>query len=86
MTALVFNADRVGDLSSYDDLNTVRGRALFVVLVVDYMRYLKSDPATRPDWSEATEMETATKFLAMINNDQAWPFAQQVIRDFQEPA
>ncbi|EXJ62450.1 hypothetical protein A1O7_02885 [Cladophialophora yegresii CBS 114405] len=79
MATLKFDAGRMKDLSRFDDLNTERGRAWFIILVVDYIRYLKSDPASQADWDELKEKETASKFLGMVNNDRAWPFARQVI-------
>ncbi|EXJ67092.1 uncharacterized protein A1O5_09738 [Cladophialophora psammophila CBS 110553] len=85
MVRHTFETARVGDLSTYEGLNTARGRARFIVLVVDYMTYLKSDPAARPDWDETEGRQTASAFLKLINNDRAWPFARQVVRDFQSP-
>ncbi|KIW70810.1 hypothetical protein PV04_03047 [Phialophora macrospora] len=78
-------AARLEELSQYDDLNTERGRSLFIVLVVEYMRYLKSGPARLADWDEPTEMEMemARKLLRMIDHDRAWPFARQVVQDFR---
>jgi hypothetical protein len=88
MAAPEFDAERIDERSQYEDLNTVRGRASFIVLVVDYMTYLKSDPARRADRDGPTEMEmkTAGKFLDMINHDRAWPYARQAVQEFRAPA
>ncbi|KAG9772091.1 hypothetical protein ABEF93_002274 [Exophiala dermatitidis] len=72
--------------SQYEDLNTIRGRAAFIVLVIDYMEYLRADSARHATWDEAKEMDMAKDFLYMVDTDRGWPLARQVVPEFQKPA
>lgn len=80
-----FEHDRMGP-SLYQNLDTCRARAALVCLVVDYVRYLHSDPAASTWWDGAVEQATAQEFLKVINNDRTWPLVSQVVAEFRQPA
>ena len=75
------------DHTLYQGLHTPRACAAFVSLVYDYMGHLRSDPqATCPEsWDAIAERESAEKFLAMINNDIAWPIVKDLVPEFKMP-
>lgn len=69
--------------SLIDKLDTARGSAAFVWLVMDYMAYLRLTTQSTESWDRKKEMEVATRFVGMINNDVAWPLAEQVVPEFR---
>ncbi|KIW62950.1 hypothetical protein PV04_09834 [Phialophora macrospora] len=73
------------DIACYNGLDGVDDAASFSDTVVDYMRYIRDDPASRAGWDNELEMRAAERFTEMINNENTWGLARCVVPEFQMP-
>jgi hypothetical protein len=73
------------DFARYNDLEGVDDVASFSEMVVDYMRYLRDDPASYAEWDEEIEMRAAQQFVYMVNNEIGWSLARCKVPEFQVP-
>lgn len=85
-----FDHRRILDWDSSSDVALPQSRARLTLLVVDYMKYLRSLPARNMDGDDngalETEVEVATVFAQMICQDTAWTVARQAAPEFQGEA
>ena len=71
------------DPSLYDHLNSSTSRAKFIMMVVCYFEYLRSNPEDLPTWNNKIALEYAQVFLHMVNNDVAWPLVHHAVGEFR---
>ncbi len=73
------------DPSIYNNLEKVRDVKAFTDMVKDYMAYVRAEPHQYKGWDEDRELDTASMFVAIINNEKGWTLASNMMPEFQSP-
>lgn len=86
MAASEFDHQRLVHALAQADFSSARARVSFMDLVMDYMAHVRSNGGNAEEDEDipGVELESAQRFLQLVNNDVAWPLARQMVPEFQE--